>query len=101
MTLNGGRSNDLDGKITSYSWVQISGLPTLALQNADSSIAKVQVPDVKANTNLKFKLIVIDNDSLSSSDLTNIVVKPHPQRDDDEVTSEDVPCEKIGITNFC
>ena len=64
-------------------------------------LLKFQVPDVKANTNLKFKLIVIDNDSLSSSDLTNILVKPRSQHDEDEVTSEDVPCEKIGITNFC
>ena len=102
VTLNGGRSNDLDGKITSYSWIQTSGLPTIALQNADSSIAKVQLPDVKTNTNLKFKLIVIDNDSLSRSDLTNILVKPlSHDEDDNEVTSEDVPCEKIGITNFC
>jgi hypothetical protein len=100
VTLNGGRSNDLDGKITSYSWVQLSSLPNIALQNADSSVAKLQVPDVKANTNLKFKLIVIDNDSLSSSDLTNVLVKPSPQNDD-EVSSGDVPCEEIGITNFC
>jgi large repetitive protein len=100
VTLNGGRSNELDGKITSYSWVQISGLPTIALQNADSPIAKFQVPDVKANTNLKFKLIAIDNDSLASSDLTNILVKPRSQHDD-EGTSEDVPCKKKGITNFC
>jgi hypothetical protein len=101
VTLNGRRSNDLDGKITSYSWVQISGLPASALQNADSSIAAVQVPDVKTNTKLEFKLIVIDNDSLSSSDLTSILVKPSSQHDDEDVKSEDVPCEKIGITNFC
>ena len=100
--LIGRRSNDLDGKITSYSWAQISGLPAIALQNADSSIATVQVPDFKANADLKFKLIVIDNDSLSSSDITNILVKPLSHvEDDNEVTSEDVPCEKIGITNFC
>jgi hypothetical protein len=100
VTLNGGRSNDLNGKIILYSWVQGSGLPNIALQNADCSVAKLQVPDVKADTNLRFKLTVVDNDSLSSSDLINVLVKPNPQQDD-EVSSDDVPCEKIGITNFC
>jgi hypothetical protein len=100
VTLNGGRSNDLNGKIILYSWVQVSGLPNIALQNADCSVAKLQVPDVKADTNLRFKLTVVDNDSLSSSDLINVLVKPNPQQDD-EVSSDDVPCEKIGITNFC
>jgi hypothetical protein len=70
------------------------------IAECDSSVAKLQVPDVKADTNLRFKLTVVDNDSLSSSDLINVLVKPNPQQDD-EVSSDDVPCEKIGITNFC
>jgi K319-like protein len=100
VTLDGSRSNDRDGKIVSYSWVQMSDLPNVALQNADSFVAKLKVPDVKVNTNLDFKLLVVDNDDLSNTDITRIIVTPNPQKDD-EASSDDVPCEKIGITNSC
>jgi hypothetical protein len=98
--LDGGHSSDRDGKIISYSWVQLSGLRSVVLQNANSPEAKFEVPDVKATTNLDFKLIVIDDDSLSSTDTTRIIVNPNP-RNDDGPASEDVPCENIGITNSC
>ena len=99
VTLNGAQSRDLDGKVRSYSWVQLSDGPSIALQNADSTVAILQVPNVKVDTNLKFKLSVVDNDSLSSSDSINVLVKPKAQ--DEEISSKDVPCEEIGITNLC
>ena len=100
VTLDGSRSNDRDGEIVSYSWVQISNLPNIALQNADSLVAKLKVPDVKVNTNLEFKLLVVDNSNLSNTDITRVIVKPTPQKDD-EATTDDIPCEMIGITNSC
>lgn len=99
VTLNGAQSRDLDGKVTSYSWVQVSGGPSIALQNADSTVAILQVPNVEVDTHLEFKLSVVDNDSLSSSDSINVLVKPKAQ--DEEISSKDVPCEEIGITNLC
>ncbi|HEY7110088.1 MAG TPA: PKD domain-containing protein [Nitrososphaeraceae archaeon] len=100
VTLDGSRSNERDGKIVSYSWVQMSDLPDVALQNADSPVAKFEVPDVKVNTNLDFKLLVVDNNNLSNTDITRVIVTPISQKDG-EATTDDVPCERIGITNSC
>ena len=86
VTLNGTQSKDIDGIVTSYSWVQLTGGADVALRNADSSVAI-----------LKIQLTVVDNNKLSSSDTTNVLVRPRSQ----SMTSKDVPCEKIGITNSC
>jgi hypothetical protein len=78
----------------------MSDLPDVALQNADSPVAKFEVPDVKVNTNLDFKLLVVDNNNLSNTDITRVIVTPISQKDG-EATTDDVPCERIGITNSC
>jgi hypothetical protein len=96
VTLDGAKSKDADGTITSYSWVQLPGGAEVKLSNAYSSTAKLKIPNLKANELLKFKLTVVDNNNLSSSDTTNIMVKPTLQSN-----SKDVPCERIGITNSC
>jgi PKD domain len=96
VTLDGTKSKDAYGNITSYSWVQLAGGADVKLSNAYSSIAKLKIPNLKEDELLKFKLTVVDNNNLSSSDITNILVKPTFQSN-----SKDVPCERIGITNDC
>lgn len=96
VTLDGTKSKDVYGNITSYSWVQLAGGADVKLSNAYSSIAKLKIPNLKEDMLLKFKLTVVDNNNLSSSDITNILVKPTFQSN-----SKDVPCERIGITNDC
>lgn len=96
VTLDGTKSKDAYGNITSYSWVQLAGGADVKLSNAYSSIAKLKIPNLKEDELLKFKLTVVDNNNLSSSDITNILVKPTFQSN-----SKDVPCERIGITNAC
>jgi len=63
VTLDGSGSNDPDGSITSYSWVQTSGTPVI-LFNATTSIATFMALNVLANTTeeLIFQLTVTDND---------------------------------------
>lgn len=96
VTLDGTKSKDVYGNITSYAWVQLAGGADVKLSNAYSSIAKLKIPNLKEDMLLKFKLTVVDNNNLSSSDITNILVKPTFQSN-----SKDVPCERIGITNDC
>jgi hypothetical protein len=49
--------------------------PTVALRNADSPVATFEIPDVKSDSKLSFRLTVVDNDKLGASDTVNVIVK--------------------------
>ena len=67
VTLDGSASAAYCGSITSYFWEQIAG-PTVALQNATSSVASIIPPTaVNGDTNLTFRLTVTDSNSLTNS----------------------------------
>ena len=55
VNLNATQSKDSDGTIVSYSWIQLSGNPTVALRNADSPVATFEIPDVKSDSKLSFR----------------------------------------------
>ncbi len=93
--LNAVQSKD----ITSYSWIQTSGSPVVALHNAGSPVATFQIHDVKSDSKLTFKLMVVDNDNSSASDTVNVVV--NGLKTQNQVSKEDTPCDKMGITNLC
>lgn len=65
VTLNGNKSFDNDGTISSYSWKQVHG-ENIALSNADTSEVSFIVP--KKPDLLTFSLTVTDNDNAKSSD---------------------------------
>ncbi|MEJ0106386.1 MAG: PKD domain-containing protein [Bacteroidota bacterium] len=73
ITLNGGRSSDPDGNITSYSWTKISGPAQGAIANSNQSSAT-------ANNLVQgayiFKLVVTDNNGNTGSDSVIITVNP-------------------------
>ena len=50
VNLNAAQSKDYDGTIVSYSWIQLSGNPTVALHSADSPIVTFEIPDVKMDS---------------------------------------------------
>jgi PKD domain len=99
VNLNAAQSKDSDGTIVSYSWIQFSGNPTVALRNADSPVATFEIPDVKSDSKLSFRLTVVDNDKLSGSDTVNIIVKG--LKTQNQVSKDDTSCDEIGITNLC
>jgi K319-like protein/Big-like domain-containing protein/NHL repeat-containing protein/6-bladed beta-propeller protein len=72
--LDGTKSFDRDGTITSYSWTQPAG-PTVALTGANTATPTFTAPSVTKDTTLTFKLTVTDNDGASSSSTTNVLVK--------------------------
>ena len=58
-----------------------------------------EIPDVKSDSKLSFRLTVVDNDNLSASDTVNINVKQ--LKTQNEVSKDDTSCDEIGITNLC
>ena len=72
--LNGIASNDPDGVITSYQWQQIQG-PQVELKNDNKSATSFTAPTVTADTILRFKLTVTNNEGLKSFDIVNVSVK--------------------------
>jgi hypothetical protein len=99
VNLNATQSKDSDGTIVSYSWIQLSGNPTVALRNADSPVATFEIPDVKSDSKLSFRLTVVDNDKLGASDTVNVIVKG--LKTQNQVPKDDTSCDEIGITNLC
>ncbi|MCU7918683.1 MAG: hypothetical protein KZQ95_10040 [Candidatus Thiodiazotropha sp. (ex Epidulcina cf. delphinae)] len=73
--LNGTESNDQDGDISSYLWEQITGpQATVWSGRLNSSRVSVRLPDVEQDTEVSFRLMVTDDQGLSSSDEILILV---------------------------
>ncbi|MBV1908945.1 MAG: hypothetical protein KUG78_06450 [Kangiellaceae bacterium] len=73
-TLDGSQSADSDGSISTYEWTQISGSPTVTLNNADTSTATFVAPDVSSSTSLTFRLTVTDNEGATGTDTVIVAV---------------------------
>src|SRR2546425_139542 len=73
--LDGTNSADSDGTIVSYHWEQVGSNGSLALNNANSSVASFTTPSVGRDVELLFNLTVIDDLGASGSDTTTITVK--------------------------
>ena len=76
VTLDAGSSNDSDGSISSYSWTQTAGTPSVTLSNANSAEASFTAPSVEANTQLTFQVTVTDNDGASNTDSVIVTITP-------------------------
>jgi PKD domain len=73
VTLDGSKSYDPNGNITLYSWQQIAG-PHVKLNSTSTPAVKFNTTCDTLGTELKFKLIVTDNNGLSDSTLVNVKV---------------------------
>ncbi len=76
VTLDGSASTDVDGTITSYAWVQLSGT-TATLSDANISMPDFTAPNVPDNVTeeLIFELTVTDNYGLTSVSTVSIFVQ--------------------------
>ena len=75
--LNASKSDDPDGSITSYSWVQTSG-PPIILNDSDTERPSFIIPsNISTDTSLRFALIVKDDKGADSknSAVVTITVK--------------------------
>ncbi len=73
ITLNGSDSNDPDGSIVSYSWIQISGSPSVTISTPNQSNATFTAPNI--NTELVFELTVTDNYGATDADLLTVNIQ--------------------------
>ena len=95
VVLDGSASADQDGLVSSYSWQQTDGLPTIELNDADSAHPSFIAPDVDSNRQLTFQLIVTDNNGAADTDSVNVLIKdiaslevPIPPADENQQTQE-------------
>ena len=78
VTLNGSKSKDPDGTITSYLWKQIGG-PNVTLNGANTPIATFTAPkDISSDTDMIFGLTVIDNKNASNTASVKVTDKYIP-----------------------
>lgn len=69
-----GTAEDMDGTITSYQWLQTAG-PTVDLLAVDTASAQFMAPTIDTDSNLQFRLVVVDNEGMSSNaDTVSITV---------------------------
>ncbi len=78
VTMDASGSSDSDGVIVSYAWVQVAG-PAVTLSDANSNIASFIAPEVDEDTQLQFKLTIMDDEGASvvSSVFVNLKAKPN------------------------
>jgi hypothetical protein len=74
ISLNASESNDPDGIILSYIWKQNSH-PQITLGDAETKIWTFTVPSVSSDTTFTFELTVSDNNGLTATDSTNVLVR--------------------------
>ena len=110
VVLDGSSSKDNDGSVSTYSWNQIDGNPSVDLNDADSSTASFTAPDVESNQQLVFHLSVSDNDGSTEGDSVNVLVrnvdsganqeneqKPTQSESDSETSEEVIPDDQITV----
>ena len=75
VTLDGSSSNDPDGNIANYAWVQISGT-TVAISSPNTVQATFTAPEVDENGEaLEFELTVTDAEGLAATDTSEVFVE--------------------------
>lgn len=73
-----GSGNDVDGQVTGYSWIQVSG-PTAVINSPNSLSTSVEAPVSNVDEVLVFQLTLTDDRGDTSSDLVAVTVgSNHP-----------------------
>lgn len=70
-----GTGADVDGSVVSYTWLQTSGTPA-SIQNVNSAVTNVSIPDIDIAEDLEFQLTVEDNDGDTAVD--TVVLRANP-----------------------
>ena len=92
-SLDGSRSYDPDGVITSYLWTQVEG-PPVVLASVDTAAPTFTTPVVTRDTLLRFELLVTDNDGLQARITTSVqvldIIPPVANAGPDQTVNEGV-----------
>jgi hypothetical protein len=95
ISLNASKSNDPDGIILSYIWKQ-NPHPLITLGDAQTKIWTFIVPSVSSDTTFTFELTVIDNNGLTSTDSTNVLVRDVSTNNTSLSSSNNAPIANAG-----
>jgi hypothetical protein len=82
VTLDGSRSEDSDGRIVSYAWIQTEGALRVDIQNADSAVATFTAPAAgPGGASLVFQLTVADENGARHTDACTVRLNAPPSSD--------------------
>jgi hypothetical protein len=95
ISLNASKSIDPDGIILSYIWKQ-NPHPLITLGDAETKIWTFTAPSVSSDTTFTFKLTVSDNNGLTATDSTNVLVKDVSTSSPSLSSSNNAPIANAG-----
>ena len=75
VTLDGSGSSDPESETLAYSWTQTGGSPTVTLSGAATARPTFSTPQLTAQADLTFTLMVTDPGGASASDMVTITVR--------------------------
>ncbi len=80
-----GTADDPEGHAMTYLWTQVSGSPTVAINNATKLTANFEAPGVVSDTDLTFQLKATDALGAADSASVTVTVEPTPNNPPDTV----------------
>ncbi|MDQ4056620.1 MAG: PKD domain-containing protein [Thermoproteota archaeon] len=95
ISLNASESIDPDGIILSYIWNQ-NPHPLITLGDAETKIWTITAPSVSSDTTFTFKLTVSDNNGLTATDSTNVLVRDISTSSPSLSSSNNAPIANAG-----
>lgn len=100
VVLDGSASNDPDGRIVSYRWVQTDG-PPVAITNSTSARATFKAPEVTGNAALVFELTVTDDqEAPNSASVTITVLDTTPPADPGIIAVLNGDFSRVPVVDF-
>ena len=95
ISLNASESIDPDGIILSYIWKQ-NPHPLITLGDAETKIWTFTAPSVSSDTTFTFELTVSDNNGLTATDSTNVLVRDVSISNNSFSSSNNAPIANAG-----
>ncbi|HEX6028742.1 MAG TPA: hypothetical protein VFY64_06850 [Nitrososphaeraceae archaeon] len=95
ISLNASESIDPDGIVLSYIWKQ-NPHPLITLGDAETKIWTFTAPSVSSDTTFTFKLTVSDNNGLTATDSTNVLVRDVSTSSPSLSSSNNAPIANAG-----
>ncbi|HEX8537875.1 MAG TPA: MYXO-CTERM sorting domain-containing protein, partial [Cystobacter sp.] len=93
-------SSDPDGDALSYTWTQVEGMPPVTLTGADTATPSFTTSAVRAQTTLRFRLVVKDGSLSSEPAFVSVTITPKTGNEPPKCgcsTGAEAPLGLIGL----
>ncbi len=93
------KDSDPDGEVVAYKWEKLSGPDEVILTDADKPELTLTAPQVTADTDIKLKITVTDDDGQTASDEATLTVtsKKLEVALKGKVTDNDIPNAEVSV----